>query len=932
MNLKEWVGLLWRNPLGALKYLWQARSRDSSHTDSFYDVKQQEMLHLCRRHAVRRLELKNDVLNQTHDVSQEGRVRHLGSREAPELKEPCIEGRDRSLTGLALSGGGIRSASFASGLLQALAEEKYLESFDYLSTVSGGGYAGTALTWSMHQASHTGANDFINTMVNEVQDTKEYQPMGPTFDIPLLKHIRRRANYLSPNDTISLMVGLLNTIRMSVTSVLIYAVLTIAMIMPVVWLYDRAADGMCMHGDPFAVAMQWSMQAGQWLSAISGISNFLGQDRIAWVVRSYLELGEHITNELAPVYFGTNDAARECLSRFSALVACLLVGIYILYFLSLVLLYAFIHSFEASRRNRVGALTVFTTVTTIIFGLLVLSIVPILLSYSDNLLTNENFQIGTVAAALTSGVSFALSMIKRFGERIRILLTRLAALLLAVLALTIVLAMAFAIARNIPGTFFEEKLPTDMLLWALLSIVAGTLVSAFLQALQARFPKPKWLNDVVVMFFTLSSAWVVVSAAYYFVVTSDWLWPGQTWMVFFRLLAVLFVVVTLFNFLNPNNISSHRFYRDRLMETFMPSQPASNFRAADDAQLCKMFSAHIPAPAGQAEDTPQAERYAGPYHIVNTNVILVRSQRPEFYQRGGDSFILSPLYCGSGATGWIKTEDHSIRLFKRDTSLTLATAMAISGAAANPNTAGGEDTTMRRWSISFLMTLLNIRLGLWQPNPASSKKQFRRETAQPSFVTPGVLSLLSNYYDETKRYIELSDGGHFDNTGLYELFRREVKIIVLSDASCDPDYSMDDLSRALVLAHADFGVAVDFQGLDAKKSAGIWKKLDESPEQPNTYRGKGYPWVNDGVRAKILRDGYAVGTITYPTQSEPGYLIYIKPALIEYAPLNALSYAINNPDFPHQSTAEQFFSELRFEAYRSLGHAIGKKVVTEIFA
>jgi predicted acylesterase/phospholipase RssA len=47
------------------------------------------------------------------------------------------------LTGLALSGGGIRSATFALGVLQAIASLRLLRRFDYLSTVSGGGYIGS---------------------------------------------------------------------------------------------------------------------------------------------------------------------------------------------------------------------------------------------------------------------------------------------------------------------------------------------------------------------------------------------------------------------------------------------------------------------------------------------------------------------------------------------------------------------------------------------------------------------------------------------------------------------------------------------------------------------------------------------------------------------------------------------------------------------
>src|SRR3954454_12098922 len=50
------------------------------------------------------------------------------------------------LMGLALSGGVIRSATFNLGVLQALAELELLEEFDYLSTVSGGGYIGSWLS------------------------------------------------------------------------------------------------------------------------------------------------------------------------------------------------------------------------------------------------------------------------------------------------------------------------------------------------------------------------------------------------------------------------------------------------------------------------------------------------------------------------------------------------------------------------------------------------------------------------------------------------------------------------------------------------------------------------------------------------------------------------------------------------------------------
>ena len=54
---------------------------------------------------------------------------------------------ENNLTGLALSGGGIRSATFSLGVLQALARHDILKFIDYISTVSGGGHIGAGLTW-----------------------------------------------------------------------------------------------------------------------------------------------------------------------------------------------------------------------------------------------------------------------------------------------------------------------------------------------------------------------------------------------------------------------------------------------------------------------------------------------------------------------------------------------------------------------------------------------------------------------------------------------------------------------------------------------------------------------------------------------------------------------------------------------------------------
>ncbi|HTS04045.1 MAG TPA: patatin-like phospholipase family protein, partial [Candidatus Eisenbacteria bacterium] len=76
------------------------------------------------------------------EVLKRERERLNKSREKRHVSPPVHED---NLIGLAFSGGGIRSATFNLGFLQALAQKGLLSKFDYLSTVSGGGYIGSWL-------------------------------------------------------------------------------------------------------------------------------------------------------------------------------------------------------------------------------------------------------------------------------------------------------------------------------------------------------------------------------------------------------------------------------------------------------------------------------------------------------------------------------------------------------------------------------------------------------------------------------------------------------------------------------------------------------------------------------------------------------------------------------------------------------------------
>jgi len=349
---------------------------------------------------------------------------------------------------------------------------------------------------------------------------------------------------------------------------------------------------------------------------------------------------------------------------------------------------------------------------------------------------------------------------------------------------------------------------------------------------------------------------------------------------------------------NSNYLSMHRTYRDRLMEAFLPNlnnAAKGQWELATDADR---------APLSEMCKTPN-ER---PYHLINTNIVLINSLNAKFRCRGGDSFVLSPLYSGSDATQWIATKD----LMGKGNTMTLATAMAISGASLNPNAGNSGRGITRNRIVSALLTLLNIRLGYWLVNP----RKFLPSFYQPNFLHPGLMAgVFGRNYTEQHRVIELTDGGHFDNTGLYELIRRRIDLIILADGSSDATFSFDDLGNAVEKVRVDFGVQILFDDPD----------YNLNNLQPGSAKADEHGITQNLIeRYGLSRHGFAVGTIKYPDPNKKtGTLIYLKTTMINGLPTDVLSYKSLYAAFPHESTADQFFNETQFEAYRELGYYQG---------
>jgi hypothetical protein len=206
--------------------------------------------------------------------------------------------------------------------------------------------------------------------------------------------------------------------------------------------------------------------------------------------------------------------------------------------------------------------------------------------------------------------------------------------------------------------------------------------------------------------------------------------------------------------------------------------------------------------------------------------------------------------------------------------------------------------------VAFLMALFNVRLGWWLANPRGDNADYAR--TKPRFALRPFFMEMFGLTSETERWVYLTDGGHFENLGLYEMVRRRCRVIVVSDAGCDPDYSFDDLGNALRKIWIDLGVRIDLHGLDLLK-----KRFKErpSPAEAAPY------WAIGDIRYSEADEG----------DSEDGLLLYFKSGLHGTEPMSVLSYAIAHGTFPHESTLNQFFSESQFESYRALGYEIADR-------
>ena len=346
------------------------------------------------------------------------------------------------------------------------------------------------------------------------------------------------------------------------------------------------------------------------------------------------------------------------------------------------------------------------------------------------------------------------------------------------------------------------------------------------------------------------------------------------------------------------NLSSmHLFYQARLAWAYLQEglPGRERFRLLQGITLANLEQLVARTARMKNESQPDDSKYAGPYLILNATLNLSRPRELAWQERLGANFVFTPLFCGYELPPHSKSHKIGSRGGYQPTSrlsyngaegVRLSQAMAISGSALG--TAMGLHTSPR---VRFIHSVFNLRLGWWFANP-SFVGSWRGN------IPRSRLSMLTDEFlgrsNDSGPYVHLSDGGHFENLGVYELVRRKCKLVLVSDASEDRGHFYHSLGNAVERCRTDLNVEIKMQH-----------------------------------EALSFRNAvpYALGEIVYDNErpDRNGVLIYIKAHVNASVPLDVWAFKRSHPIFPHHSTANQWFLESHFESYRALGFHLAQQ-------
>ena len=755
---------------------------------------------------------------------------------------------DSPTAGLALSGGGVRSATFCIGLLRALAKNGVLRRFDYLSTVSGGGYAGAA---------------FGRLFSDKVKPEQVERGLADDQSL-LLWWLRSNGRYLVPagaRDLLQTWAGQLRgfiATQFEVTT--LAALLSCLIVLPHLLGYGGGAGSFWWLAALLPVWLAVLMAFAYWWSrdpqdgtVFNDLVTCIGSALIA----AYL-LWRHFT---MPVDIRHGKGALLVIGAI--LLAVPLARLWML------------RRHARPAQDRVRYTVSLSTALKYVLLLLGLGVADLLSWFLADQVGNGSPH----GSVLTSA--------------------GLVAMLVAVARFTL------PMLQSQPNKKGVAQLPL-----ALLANLCGLLLIALL----ALF----WLSALQYFVFMAH-----VSAAETWM---HWLvgwFPGfphthaseawlRWWTVFIPCLA--YIVLTGRNLQQINRSSLHAFYRSRIARTYVAVGNSHDHRPAHEAVRFPVSPLSDKTPGNSAKvkkltalldgddvDLPAYVPHAhgGPIHLINCCINQTIDDRTDTYNadRKGVYLSISALGLETGTRPALAHSETASSL--RYT--TLSEWIAISGAAA-----GSGMGSLTRTGTAALFFLSGLRLGYWWANKLGRKSWSWLHLGK---TRAALQEMVARFPGLQNPVWYLSDGGHFDNTGVYSLLKRELSLIVLADCGADPSYVFADLENLTRKARIDMDIAIDF--IDP---------VSLPPGAGAALRARfGTP---DSITPDPGSQHLLLARIGYPSGAS-GCLLVVKPRLVCELPLDVAGYADSHRDFPQQSTAEQFFDESQWESYCQLGETLG---------
>lgn len=941
--------------------------------------------------------LFGEVLRDELDLLRPASSEPLDADVPPDRARLSARAHDGMLAGLALSGGGVRSATFGLGALQALARHRLLGRIDYLSTVSGGGFVGGWLARCLH--AH--GND-----IHQVEAL--LAPPAGSGEAPELRFLRQYSNYLSPQggmfsaDTWTLLGIYVRNTGLNLT--MLVAWLCALLLLPrfAVWGVHRvvAPGGPWTHlGDAAWIAAVLLFLCAVFCIALSvsskpessrGRRRFpLSQGAVLWCINLPLLLAGFLGSLalwrhggaspatllppqlaaqpywlLAPgvVYFivwacgwylahdrsspyrraGYTvcsagalavllvmlDAARTFAPAMVAWLPdggaplswwlCGAVALLLVFALWLVM-YTRLRADPPLRdltRAELGeglshfacAMGALTLGTVLLLCALALLPAPGAHPLFNNAIALATFGMPSMMALFAVTMNLMIGLIGRqYSDASREWWSRQG-------AWSAIFALGWLAVHGV-CFFFAPLLHWAWLTyapWSNLATLLGWLATTAFGlkagsggatgARVARDPKLELVARLAPYLFTVGIFALLGSLVQLTVARPRLECPGATFACVFQAHADATLatrgstlLVAFAGFLGAalvlgwrvdiNKFSLYMLYRNRVVRAW--------FGAANRARRPHPFTGFDPG-----DDILLAElKNARPYPIVNTALNLVDGEELAWQTRRTAAFAFTPRWCGyeqpgpGGAGCYRPTAGYAAQAgvgLDDDAGVRLGMAVALSGAAASPNMGAHSSAPL-----NFLMTMFNVRLGRWYPNPA-------RPTWTSSSPPIGLFSLLAELFgqlDADAGYVHLSDGGHFDNLGIYELVRRRCRLVIAVDVGSDREHVFEDLGNAIRRCATDLHVRID---LDVAR-------LAVAPETG---------MCSASCAAGSIRYGQADGA------AGDGVILYVKPAIVGTENADLLNYRKLHPDYPHDSLADGWFDEARFESYRALGEHV----------